>query len=492
MRTPRVLALALLSLSAAPAAGASAAPPPNDDRAAAQAVPALPAYVIGTLVEVATAPDEAPAGSVWYRYVAATDGRFTATFKAFGDLDADVAAFRQQRSQLVFLDAEDSDAKGDAGLSFRVKAGQTVLVRVSRRLGSVADRFSLLLSAAAPEVKPPGTPLRRGGVTSTLDRVLRPAEAYSYTMREGVTYRVNIVPITPPRTARPAPGPDDEEEGAEQAEPEQTCRANVALYAPGTTDFDDRPEFTDGCDAYRLFTPARRAGGRYIFRVFTPRGTRGPQRYHLQVAPAGPNDTAPGTFLANQVTTRGALAATGVNRVDLYRFALKRRSRLKLALEGPGGLAMKLRNDRGKLVEESSAINREIAPGRYFVAIQAAAGTRGGYRLRRSSRTITRSTISISGVPRARGRLGATLTVGLRLRPAVGGPVRVTFQRFDPEAGWQFLRSVDVQARDGRARVGFRPPAVGRFRAKAVYLGTKAAAGSETGFANVLVTAGGD
>lgn len=490
MRTPRILAIALLSLLAAPAAGASAAPPPNDSRAAAQAVPALPAYLIGTLVEATTAPDEAPAGSVWYRYVAATDGRFTATFKAFGDLDAEVAAFRQQRSQLVFLDAEDSDTKGDAGLSFRVKAGQTVLIRVSRRTGSVADRFSLLLSAAAPEVKPPGAPLRRGGVTSTLDRVLRPAEAYSYTMREGVTYRINMVPITPPKTARPAPAPDEEED-AEQPEPEPTCRANVALYLPGTRSFDDTAEFTAGCDAYRLFTPARRAGGRYVFRVFTPRGTRGPQRYHLQVAPAGPNDTAPGTFLANQVTTRGALAATGVNRVDLYRFQLKSRSRLKLALAGPEGLGMKLRNDRGSLIEESSAINREIAPGRYFVAIQAAAGVRGRYRLRRSSRTITRASISISGVPRARGRLGATLTVGVRVRPAVGGPVRVTFQRFDPEAGWQFLRAVDVQARDGRARLGFRPPAVGRFRAKAVFLGTKAAAGSETGFANVLVTAGG-
>ncbi len=488
MRAPRILAIALLSLLSAPATGASAAPPPNDSRASAQAVAALPAYLTGTLVDATTAPDEAPAGSVWYRYVAATDGRFTATFKAFGDLDAAIDAFRQQRSQLVFLDAETSDTKGEAGLSFRVKAGQTVLIRVSRQTGSVADRFSLLLSAAAPEVKPPGTPLGRGGVTSTLDRVLRPAEAYSYTMRQGVTYRVNVVPITPPKIAKPAPDVDVEED-AEPAEPVQPCRANVALYAPGTT-FADRPEFTVGCDDYRLFTPARRAGGRYVFRVFTPRGTRGPQRYHLQVAPAGPNDTAPGTFLSNQVTTRGALSAVGVNRVDLYRFQLKSRSRLKLALNGPEGFAMKLRNDRGALVEQSSAINREIAPGRYFVAIQAAAGTRGSYRLRRSSRTITRSTISISGVPRARGRLGATLTVGVRLRPAVGGPVRVTFQRFDPEAGWQFLRAVDVQARNGRARIGFRPPAVGRFRAKAVYLGTKAAAGSETGFANVLVSAG--
>ena len=485
MRPSRILAAAILVLLTAPAAGA-AAPPPNDDRATAQAVPALPAYTVGTLVDATTGQDEGGSSAVWYRYIAATDGRFTATFDAVGELDADIAAFRQVRSQLVFLDAESSDVKGAAGLAFRVRAGQTVLLRISRRVGSVADRFELRLSAAAPEVKPPGTPLGRGGVTSTLDRVLRPAEAYSYTMREGVTYRVNVVPVTPPPTARPATDPDAED--VEEQAP--TCRANVALYAPGTTDFGARPEWVGGCDTYRLFTPARRAGGRYVFRVFAPRGARGPQRYHLQVAPAGPNDTAPGTFLANQVTMRGALAATGVNRVDLYRFALKRRSRLKLSLAGPEGLTVTLRNDRGALVEQGSAIDREIKPGRYFVAVQAAAGTRGRYRLRRSSRTITRSSISISGVARARARLGATLTVGVRLRPAVGGPVRVTFERFDPEAGWLFLRSVDARAANGRARLGFRPPAVGRFRARAVYLGTKAAAGSQTGFANVLVTAG--
>ncbi len=484
MRLPRIVTLALLTLMVAPAAGASAAPPPNDDRTAAQAVPALPADVRGTLVEATVGQDEGSAAAVWYQYVAATDGRFTATFKATGDLDGQIAAFRQVRSQLSFLDADDSDEKGGAALSFGVKAGQTVLIRVSRRPGSVADRFALLLSAAAPEVKPPGSPLGRGGVTSTLDRVLRPAEAYSYTMREGVTYRINVVPVTPPDAASTA--------NADEDTPEYVCRANVALYAPGTTDFDeDGPEFVEGCDAYRLFTPARRAGGRYVFRAFTPAGARGPQRYHLQVAPAGPNDSAPGVFLANQQTTSGALAASGVNRVDLYRFQLKSRSRLKLSLAGPDGLEMKLRNDRGRLIEQGAAINREIAPGRYFVAIQANAGTRGRYRLRRSSRTITRASISISGVARARGRLGATLSVGVRLRPAVGGPVRVTFQRFDPEAGWLFLRSVDVRASNGTARVGFRPPAVGRFRAKAIYLGTKTAAGSETGFANVLVTTGG-
>lgn len=482
----RALLLALLTLAAAPAA-ASAAPPANDDRADAQAVPALPADIRATLVEATAGPDEGGTASVWYRYVAATDGRFTATFTATGDLDATVAAYRQVRSQLVFLDSEDSDADGAAGLSFRVKAGQTVLIRVARRLGSVADRFQLVLSAAAPEVRFPGGRLSARGVTSTLDRVLRPADVFSYTMREGVTYRVNIVPVTPPRVAEPVADPDDD---SADEEDEPACRAQLAVYPAGSTSADDDPGYRTGCDDYRLVTPGRREGGRFVFRVSVPAGTRGPQRYHLQVAPAGPNDTAPGSFLANQVTTRGALSASGVNRVDLYRFQLKSRSRLKLSIAGPGGLSMTLRNDRGSLIDDDESINREIAAGRYFVAVRAPAGTRGNYRLRRSSRTITRSSISISGVARARSRVGQTVTVGVRLRPAVGGPVRLTFQRFDPEAGWLFLRTVDARASGGRASVGFTPPAVGRFRVSADYLGTKTAAGSETGFANVLVTSG--
>jgi hypothetical protein len=122
--------------------------------------------------------------------------------------------------------------------------------------------------------------------------------------------------------------------------------------------------------------------------------------------------------------------------------------------------------------------------------VEAPVGSNGSYRLRRSSRTITRAGISISGVTRARARLGQTVTVGVGVRPAASGTVRVTLQRFDPEAGWLFLRTVDVRARGGRAAFGFTPPAVGRFRARAQFLGTSTAAGSETGFANVLVTSG--
>ena len=57
------------------------------------------------------------AGSVWYRYVAATDGRLVLTLTAAGDLDATLDAYLQQRSQLTREDSDVTDAKGEASVS---------------------------------------------------------------------------------------------------------------------------------------------------------------------------------------------------------------------------------------------------------------------------------------------------------------------------------------------------------------------------------------
>jgi hypothetical protein len=65
--------------------------------------------------------------------------------------------------------------------------------------------------------------------------------------------------------------------------------------------------------------------------------------------------------------------------------------------------------------------------------------------------------------------------------------VQITLQRFDPLAGWQFFRLVSATASGGSAAISFTPPAEGRWRATAAFLGTRAAAPSEAGFAGVLV-----
>jgi hypothetical protein len=179
-----------------------------------------------------------------------------------------------------------------------------------------------------------------------------------------------------------------------------------------------------------------------------------------------------------------------VDRVDLYRFTVTQRSLLKLALSGGGGdLALRVRNDRGRLVTSSDGeIRRQVRPGRYFVSVSAPAGVDAHYVLLRSSRAITRTSISISGVGRARGRVGQGLTVGVSVRPAVTGTARVTVERLDPEFGWQYVRTVDVRVRGGRGGFTLSPPAVGRWRVRAEYLGTRDAAPSASGFAQVLVT----
>jgi hypothetical protein len=279
-------------------------------------------------------------------------------------------------------------------------------------------------------------------------------------MRAGTTYRINIVPAS--------------------SDEDATCRARLDVYAPGTTDFDAGPVRSYGCDAYTLFTPARGESGRYVFRVFAPSFARGPQRFHLQVAPADASDTAPGLPLANHEHAHGALRASGVDRVDLYRFTVTRRSLLTLSLSGADeGLSLRLRNDRGHLIDSGAGeISRRVRPGRYFVSVTADAGVDTRYVLTRSSRTITSTHIA------ALSRGGGTV----RVNPGVAGTVRVTVQRLDPEFGWQYVRTIDVRVTGGHGSFGLGPTTVGRWRVRAEFLGTRDAAPSASGFAQVLVT----
>jgi len=67
------------------------------------------------------------------------------------------------------------------------------------------------------------------------------------------------------------------------------------------------------------------------------------------------------------------------------------------------------------------------------------------------------------------------------VRPTTTGPSLITVERFDPIAGWQFLRSYHPRVRNGSATVRFKPPTVGRYRAFASYLGSRDSAPADTG-----------
>jgi hypothetical protein len=82
---------------------------------------------------------------------------------------------------------------------------------------------------------------------------------------------------------------------------------------------------------------------------------------------------------------------------------------------------------------------------------------------------------------------GSSLTLTATVTPAQSGRIRMVVERFDPLAGYQFMRALHARAVNGRAVATFAPPSVGLYRARATFLGTKFAAGSETSWRHFSV-----
>lgn len=294
---------------------------------------------------------------------------------------------------------------------------------------------------------------RKGGARDDVDRIVNPSDAWSVRLRAGRTYRVNLAA--------------------------QGC-TSLAEYAPGTESFDEKAEKRLSCGGYRLFTPEH--SGRHSLLVEAGR-RRGTQAYRLQVGRARVDGTAPGIFIRNYARVRGRVNGE-LDSVDLYRFDVVRRSTLNLSVSG--GPELTLLRERGKRIESNTdSVRRAVRAGRYFVAVRGS----GRYRLRRISRAITHSALSFDGRRSATTSPGRTSALTLAVRPAVSGRARITVERFDPLSGWQFLRTYRVRVSGGRARVSFTPPSVGRYRARASFLGSRAASPSDTGVARLRVAA---
>jgi hypothetical protein len=458
------LAVAFIAALALPA-GAAAAPPPNDQRTAPQVL-ALPSSVTGTTEESTLEVDEpagcaALSGSVFYEVRAQSADPITVGLDAAGDLDATLDVFRRVRSQLEPVTCDVSDDRGQTGFQFRPAARGVYLIRVGQRAGSVAGRFRLDVFAPTPAPRPPGPGLPATGASRTLDSLQDTTDAWSYRMRVGTTYRINL-----------AAGP---------------CMS-LRLYPPGTRDFErDRPLRNAGCDGYLLFTPRAGEGGSYSLVVSAVPRRRGLQRYHLQVARAGVDDTAPGLVLPNYRRARGSLRGVAVDTVDLYRFSVDRRSALDVRLRyvGTGSATLSLLTDRGRLLSGGGTeIERRIVPGTYYVAVRTRDQAAGRYTLRRVSRAITRTSITIGD---RRTTPSEVARIAVKVRPDASGRVTITIERLDPLAGWQFHRQVRTTARGGTASFAFVPPSVGRWRATASFEGTRDFAPSESGYASLLV-----
>jgi hypothetical protein len=369
------------------------------------------------------------------------------------------------RSQASSVTCDTTDKSGDASVTFTVKKGESYLIRVAALPNSAAGTFHLDLATAQPTPRPPGARLPSGGVTRTLDRVGHLADAFSARLSAGTAYRINLASL--------------DEDGC----------VTLEVYGPGTSSFEDGdPLRTLSCGGYALFTPGPGDSGRYSFLARASSRIRGAQRYHLQVARAGGDDTAPGIFLHNFARVRGAVRGSGVDVVDLYRFDVTTRSTLFASLATSGNLDLVLLRDDGRRLacacgEEGGAeLHRGLRPGRYFLAVRARDGSNGRYTLRRASRTITKSKIQVQGQRVAQVSPGTSVRVAVVTSPSVFGPVTITVERFDPLSGWQFVRRYHAGG-----SISFTPPAVGKYRFSGSFDGTRGAAPSTTGYARLTV-----
>jgi hypothetical protein len=146
-----------------------------------------------------------------------------------------------------------------------------------------------------------------------------------------------------------------------------------------------------------------------------------------------------------------------------------------------------LLDDSGRRISsDSGTLRRRLGRGRYVVAVGGTVGTRSGrYRLSLLLRDVTSTSVLISGQSSAEVSPGAAVSLSCVVSPLPsGGRVELQIDRFDPLSGWHFHRVVRVAA---GATVSWRPPAAGRWRVRARFLGTRGSAPSRSGYAHLLV-----
>ncbi len=463
----RLFVLTVALLAAAPSS-ALAARPANDSRTAAQSLDPLPATVTGTTQEATVERNTEPFSncgevgpSVWYRTTPGAAGRIVLTLQAEGDLDVVVDVYRRVRSRLTAVRCDASDAKGQAGISFRSGKASNYLIRVSQRPESVPGSFTLHVSAPIVAARPPGPRLPPAGATRTLDRVENTDDAWSVVLHAGTTYRMHL-------TGR-----------------NNRCSTHARVYRPGTRSFDaGTPIRTIPCGGYLTFTPRPGQGGRYPIQVEARGTTRGAQPYHLQVARAGRDDTAPGIPIANHARVRAALRGSRIDAVDLYRFDVTERSVTFVDLKtNVDGFRIVLLTQRGRrLGSDSSAVHRGLRPGHYYIAVRTSGTASGVYTLIRDSRVITRTKATFEGSGDEPATPGHALAISSETTPAASGPVRFVVERYDPIGGWQFARRIETHASGGHASGSYLPPGQGVYRVKAAFQGTRDAAKSVSGW----------
>jgi hypothetical protein len=168
-------------------------------------------------------------------------------------------------------------------------------------------------------------------------------------------------------------------------------------------------------------------------------------------------------------------------------------SNLTLRLSAPDSAEFKLqlRNQSGNVIEcdcegsGSQTLQHQLQPGTYYAVVSVRNGSSGNFTLVRESRTITSTSLSFSS---SKTSPGEGIGIEVKVSPAASGPVVVEIERFDPVFGWQFYRQETAYVSEGAASIPFTPPAVGQWRAKATYEGSRVSSPSAVGFSYLLVS----
>jgi hypothetical protein len=432
-------------------------PPDNDERSQASPLGSLPATKRGTTLG-ATSDDYSncrmAGGGVWYRFRGPATGRAIVQL-AVGERDGGVAAFHRIRGDVREIGCQETDRHGRAVFGFATERGDQYLLLVGDRAGSSPGEFTLTIrSGEAPE-RLPGRALPRGGVRGSVDGLTDVNDIWSVRLTQGRTYRISFS-SAPCAHARLRRG-----------------RSVLRSFS---------------CRGYTTFTPGATGGGRYAVEVEAPPGTRR-QTYRLQVVAAQADDLGVGVEIVPGSARRGSLSPSSVDVVDLYHFAVVRPSeaRLRLARGAGRSFELLLLTDSGKrLASGQTTLRRRLARGRYVIAVQAPPGTSAGsYRLSLRLRSLTSTSVLVSGKSSAEVTPGTTVSISCTTSPAPsGGRIELRIDRFDALTGWSFYRMMRVPV---GATISWRPPAAGRWRVRARFLGTQDSAPSSSGFAYVLV-----
>ena len=350
-----------------------------------------------------------------------------------------------------------SDDHGDAATSFTAANGTGYLIRVSERLGSGSNTFSLNVSAPIAPAHPPGKALRRRGVTRTLDRFRNPDDAWAVHLQVGVSYRIHLsgrdghcdTPAPPLRAGH------DELRRRDGRDPD-AVRAGTGCSRPAPV----RVALHSG-----VIRPATCAAP-------SPTTSRWPQR--------GPTTRRPASCCTTATASGGRCAGpTGLmaRPVSIRDHPPQRR----LPAPVGGRLRPRAADDHGRIISRRDrTIRTQTRPGRYYVAVRANFNQSGRYALSLTTRLITHTHTSLTG------GLGWAAREPRRPRPARRGCSRSRSSASTRSRAGCSRGAVHVHG-SGSVSATYDPPGPGLYRARSTFLGSRDAAASHSGYTTLEI-----